>query len=83
MNWTLTWGERAWTAEDLTGRHLALIAVGLGTDTWDISPTTGPVHLLAVLGACLAVDEGRELAEVMAELQQRPASELLAALSVE
>ena len=83
MNWLLTWGERSWSAEDLTGRHLTLIAVGLGGDTWEIEPSRGPVHLIARLAAFIAVADNREFAAVVAELHDQPAATLLEALTLE
>lgn len=83
MKWRVTWGDRSWTEDDLTGRHLSLIVVGLGADTWDIAPTKGPMHLMAVLAACVCVESGASYGDVLAEMMTTPASALVDALTVE
>ena len=83
MTWMLTWGEREFTADDLTGDHAALICLGLGGDTWDLRPTVGPVHLVAVLAAFVALAEDRPYAAVAAELRAERLSVLTDALTIE
>ena len=80
--WSLTWGKKTWTEADLTGQHLTLIVMGLGGDSWDISPVTGPVRLQAVLAAFITVDTGRDLTDVVQELNKAKALDLLGALSI-
>jgi hypothetical protein len=82
-SWRLTWGDKSWTEADMTGRHLVLVSLGIGSDGWDISPTAGPIRLLATLAAFVAVDSGREIADVLAELNALPASALVEALTIE
>lgn len=81
--WRLSWGDKSWTAADLTGAHLTLIVLAVGEDTWETSPSAGPVRLMANLAAFVAIDEGRNLQTVLAELQRSSAVDLLAALTVE
>lgn len=83
MKWKLTWGDRSWTEDDLTVGHMVLICQGLGEDTWDFTPTAGPMKLLAVLAALIAVDQQTELVGVMALLGALPAVQLVEALGVE
>lgn len=80
--WQLAWQDKRWTEDDLKGRHLSLITVGTGSDTWEISPTAGPVRLMAVLAAFIAIDEDRSYVEVVAELQEASAIELVGSLSI-
>lgn len=82
-SWKLKWGRKTWTEADLTGAHLTMIALGLGGDTWDFSPMTGPIRLQAVLAAFIAVDQGRELLDVVGELNKAKADVLVGALVVE
>ncbi len=81
-DWTLSWGDNSWSDADLTGAHLSLIAVGTGRDDWEFSPDAGPVRLLAVLAAFIAVAEHRDYVSVVAELQHASALELVGALSI-
>lgn len=83
MTWRLSWGGASWTAEDLTGRHLSLIVAGLGADTWAFEPTSGPVHLIAVLAAFLAVAAAVPYAACVELLHRAKASELVDALTYE
>ena len=77
----MTWGGREFTPEQLTGDHAALIVHGLGADTWDLSPLSGVVHFVAVLGAFVAVAEGRPYASVGRGLRSAPLSALTDALT--
>lgn len=81
--WRLTWGDASWTAEDLTARHLVLVAEARGVDDWLFEPFRGPVRLIAVLAACIAVAEDVPLSVAAAALQTVPLSVLLSALSFE
>lgn len=81
--WRLTWGDKSWTEDDLTGAHLAVIVLIHGRDEWEVvSPLAGPVRLMAVLSAFIAIDEARAYPEVNAELSTATASALLAAVSM-
>lgn len=78
--WSLAWGDNRWGPDDLTGRHLALIGIGLGEDTFDFDPRGGPRRLLAVLGAFISIHTDLPYMEAIANLQTLPAHELLATL---
>lgn len=82
MKWKLVWGDRSWTEDDLTVGHMVLICQGLGEDTWDFTPTAGPLKLLSVLAAMIAVDQQTDLARVMVVLGALPAVRLVEALQV-
>ena len=81
--WSLTWGEHEWTAADMTGDHAVLVAASLGGDTWDVSPVSGVVHLVAVLAAFVSLAESRSLLEVVAEVRAAPFAVLVGALSLD
>ena len=81
--WSLSWGESTWVEEDLTGRHVALVCAGLGREVWDVSPVIGPVHLVAVLAAFIAVETGELLLDVVQVLHSAPWATLLAALTLD
>lgn len=83
MKWKLSWGDKSWTEDDLTVGHVVLICQGLGEDTWEFTPSAGPMKLLAVLAALIAVDQQMDLTEVMAVLGALPAEQLVAALGVD
>ena len=80
--WTISWGDREWSEDDLLGVHLMLMVEGSGIDGWDIQPTAGPRRLLACLAAFIAVDEERDYAQVAADLLTKPAALLLDALQI-
>lgn len=100
--WKLTWqvrklvsedegGEvqittRSWTEADLTGEHLAQLAILHNDPSWaplDRGPTSGPIDLLAYLAVFVASASGRDINEVRVELAQASAADLLAAVSVD
>jgi hypothetical protein len=81
LMWRLSWGEAEWTADDLTGAHAALICLGIGSDTWDLSPAVGPIHLIAVLAAFVSLAEDRPYAVVADELRAARLSALTDALT--
>lgn len=78
--WMITWGDKSWTADDLTVLHLVAIVAARGVDDWDFNPTKGPMRLLYVLAAFIVVDEGRPVDQVISDLSKLPASVLDAAL---
>ena len=80
--WALTWGGKEWTGADLTVAHLALIVEGRLVDDWSFDPTAGPMRLVYVLAAFIALDESRPLLGVLQELYRLNASALVAALDV-
>jgi len=78
--WVLSWGDNTWSVNDLTAAHLVLICEGLGEDTWDFDPRSGPRRFLAVLGSFIAVAEGVPLVDVMVALSATPVETLMAGL---
>ena len=80
MKWKLTWGEHAFTREDLTGAHVALIC-SLVRDSWDLTPQAGPIQLIAFLAAWLMIEDRRTLDDVLAELHAARLDDLFGALS--
>lgn len=57
--WSITWRGRTWRRSDMTVEHARIIGEFLGTDTWTwhaLHPARGPLHLVAVVVACLCVD---------------------------
>ena len=81
-DWTITWDEHEWTPADLTVAHLALIVEGRLVDDWAFDPTAGPMRLIYVLAAFIAVDTGQPLRLVLEGLYGLPASTLVEALDV-
>jgi hypothetical protein len=82
LMWRLTWGDAEWTTADMTGGHAALICFGLGGDSWELNPTAGPIHLIAVLAAFISLAEGRPYVSVADELRALPLSALTDALTI-
>lgn len=81
--WQLTWSGKTWSEDDLTGAHLAVLVLIHGQDDWGVvSPTAGPVRLMAVLATFIAISDGRDVTEVNAELSRASASALLDALTM-
>lgn len=80
--WRITWGERSWTDEDVTGADLISVALLVG-DSWEnCDPMRGPQQLMAYIAALEVRTADRDLEEVMAELAASPATEILGALSL-
>lgn len=82
--WTITWGDKSWSEDDVTGQHLALVVLTMGgDDDWDaVRPTSGPIRLMAWIAALVSVDSGRDLVEVQGEVSAAPMSKILAAIEV-
>lgn len=82
-DWQITWNGNTWTDDDLTGAHIALIMGLQGVDSWEFcNPLAGPLKLLGVLAAFVSLAEQRVVGEVMQELTQARAIELLDAISI-
>lgn len=82
MAWQITWGGTTWTESDLTVGHAAVICAAQGADDWSmLNPFDGPVKLMGMVAALVAVAEQRAVGEVLAELAPVPMAELMAALS--
>lgn len=57
--WSLHWRGRVFRESDMTGQHLATLALISGTDDFeslDIDPTNGHQRLMSVLTAFVVVD---------------------------
>lgn len=82
MTWAISWHGKRWTEADLTVGHIAVICGSQGEDRWEyVNPWGGPMRLMGVLAALIAVDEQRPVNDVLAELAQVSAAEFLGALS--
>lgn len=86
-DWKLTWGDREWTAEDMTGSHATLIAVGCGNDSYDnLDPRTGTTRLQAILAAFIAHDritsgDPVNFVDVLDAVSREPFLKLVGAIS--
>lgn len=90
--WRIEWGGRSWSEDDLTGAHLAFVALLNGVDDWqaldvaNLNPAIGPVRLMNLLAAFIAVEAGEAmddpvaLTQVIRAVGEIPAAALLAAL---
>jgi hypothetical protein len=91
--WRIGWRGRVWTDADIRGEHLAFVALLTGDDSWrmldvaDVRPEVGPVRLMCLIAALVAVDDAvsdeTELAEIIVRVRATPVAELLDALSVD
>lgn len=89
-SWRIEWRGRSFRESDLTGEHLAVLAVLNGQDDWSqldmaqVSPTLGPVRLMLMIAAFLVVDAQTDdpgrIAETIDLVRKTPAEALLAAL---
>lgn len=82
-DWIITFGDKSWSAEDLTLAHLAYICEGLRRDTWEIDPAIGPCHLSYVLAAFIAVDQNLDYMGVVRLLRPLPALALRSMLTTD
>lgn len=94
--WRIEWRGRVWRESDLKGAHLAFVALLNGNDDWqmldvrDLNPAVGPVRLMSLISAFMAVEQGVELAEddlalvrIIREVGEASAAELLDAVRFE
>lgn len=79
--WTLRYGEHTWTEQDLTAGHAYLVAEVVGVDSWQIQPTSGPRGLIAWLAVLTAGATGRELLDVLAEINALTLAELTSCIT--
>ena len=80
-HWRITWGDKSWTDNDVTGAHLVAVADLLEQDSWtSVTPWTGPKALAAWI-VVLVASQGRDLDETLAEVYSAPASQLVGELS--
>lgn len=88
--WSLTWKGRTFHQDDLTGEHLAFLALLTGWDGWhhatpddiaDMNPATGPVRTMNLLAAfvCVAdaLEEPEQIAAVIQDIRATSVSDLL------
>ena len=56
--WRITWRGDTWNESDLTGQHLAVLALIAGRDDFDMlemTPTNGHQRLMMMITACVVV----------------------------
>lgn len=91
--WALFWRGRAFSESDLTGQHLAFLALLTGSDEYealDINPLAGHQRLMQMLTAFVCVERtaglddpakaGDEMAAAIKEIAEASADEILGAL---
>jgi hypothetical protein len=91
--WSIEWRGRRWTDADVTGQHLATLALLTGSDDFeslDVDPRHGHQRLMSMLMALICVDrsqgvdDAEAVTEVMAlaleEVAKASADEILGAL---
>ena len=77
---TITWGERSWTDEDIVGSDLADLTLLL-QGSWEVlDPWAHPVSLMAYIAVLEHRSSGRDMDEVFAEVQSAKAADILAAI---
>lgn len=70
MRWSLTWGDKTWSEDDLTVAHVADIVRSSGSESWEaLNPAQSPIRLIYMLAAFIAVDEDRDVLVVLQELR--------------
>jgi len=91
--WTIRWRGARWTDADVTGQHLATLALLSGTDEFDsldIDPRHGHQRLMSMLMALVCVQRAQNavgaddvadtLAVALDEVAKASADEILGAL---
>lgn len=91
--WALFWRGRAYNESDLTGQHLAFLALLTGSDDYealDINPLAGHQRLMQMLTAFVCVERtagiddpamaGDEMAAAIQEVAKASVDEILGAL---
>lgn len=76
----ITWGARSWSDEDVLAGDLVSIQLLLGGSWENCDPWAGPVQLMAFITALECRTTDRDLDEVMAEVRNSPAGEVLDAI---
>lgn len=80
---TLAYGGHRWADYDLLGAHASLVAGLLGRDVWEVAnPRSGPQALQTWLAVLEASATGRDVFEIMAEVQSMPLADILACVEV-
>lgn len=80
--WTITWGTRSWTDDDVLAADLVSVQLIIGGGFESCDPFFGPVQLVAMIAALECRTTGRDLDEVVVEVKTTPAAELLDAIRV-
>lgn len=81
--WLITWDDREWGEDDLTGAHAALITLLSGKDDWgQLDPLKGPMVLMQMLAAFVSHADRRPPLDVIADLGRTSLKQLLAAVSL-
>lgn len=78
--WEIVWGERSWTDDDVLGSDMADVQLLIGGDWTTLDPWGGPLQLMAWITTLECRTTGRDLQEVMQEIRESPADEIVAAL---
>lgn len=91
--WAIFWRGRVFSEADLTGQHLATLALLTGTDDYealDIDPRNGHQRLMQMIAAFLCVDDtsglsdpataGDAISKAISEVSKASADEILGAL---
>lgn len=78
--WKITWGARTWTEDDLLAGDLVSVQILLGGSWTRMDPWSGPAELLAFITALECRTSGRDLDEVMREVRESPAVDVLTAI---
>lgn len=95
--WSITWQGKTWTDADLTGQHLAQLALLSGDDRFErlvikedeirAYPSLGFMRLLNMLSALVSVDvaneydDADEVAAALKEIQQASAEDIIGAVT--
>lgn len=79
--WTITWGTRSWTDDDALGADMAVVQMLIGGGWAELDPWAGPLQLMAWIAALEARTSGRDAEEVIAEVRDSPAEEVVGALA--
>ncbi len=79
--WSITWGGKTWTAEDLTVEHASIVLILNSSDDWSAFEPSSPLKLLYLLAAFVTVDKGADVGEVIAQLHKEKLSRIIGAVS--
>jgi hypothetical protein len=84
MSWRITWGDVSFTDDDLTVQDLCAVEQLHAAPGWHFFDVQrGPTYVAMIIVAYLARTTGRDVQELLAEVQAAKASTLMAALTVE
>lgn len=81
MKFQLTWRGESWTDEDVLAMDLVTVQYVLGGDLENFDPWTGPAQIVAYIAALSSRTSDRDLDDVLTEVRQAPADELLSAIA--